>query len=188
MKRYYVRVSTEEQNVARQLEAYKDKEAVKYIDKMSGRNRNRVQLKAMLNDLQEGDTVIVKSIDRLSRSTIDLLNIVKEIEEKGAYLQVIDNAIDTSNAMGKFFLTMLGALGELEWANIRQRTKEGIAIAKKQGKFKGRKKGSITLKGEDKKRFIKLYELGVPKTELSKIFEVSRPTIYYWIDELNLER
>ena len=79
--RYYVRVSTVEQSVCRQLCAY-DKADLIYVDRMSGKNKNRPELQRMLNDLQEGDTVVVKSLDRLSRSTKDMLEIVEEINEK----------------------------------------------------------------------------------------------------------
>lgn len=183
MKKYYVRVSTAEQKIDRQLLAYPGADRI-YIDKMSGATKERPQLLEMLAGLEKSDIVIVKSLDRLSRSTFDLLEIVKEIESKGANLKIIDKNIDTGDAMGKFFITVLGAVAELERANIRQRTKEGIAIAKKQGKFKGRKKGSISIAEDQIERFVKLYNLGMSKTDLAKEFGISRPAIYRWIDEL----
>lgn len=179
MIKYYVRVSTVEQKLDRQLMAY-DKADLIYSDKVSGKDKERPQLKAMLQDLKENDVVVVKSLDRLSRSTKDLLEIVQEIESKKATLQVLDKQIDTSTPIGKFFITMLGAVAELERENINERVKEGVAIAKEQGKFKGRKQGSIELKGDSLERFKMFYKKGFNKTELSKEFGVPRATIYRW--------
>lgn len=179
MIKYYVRVSTVEQKLDRQLLAY-DKANLVYSDKVSGKDKERPQLKAMLEDLKENDVVVVKSLDRLSRSTMDLLEIAKEIEDKGATLKVLDKDIDTGTAIGRFFLTIIGAVAELERENIKARVMEGVAIAKEQGKYRGRKKGSIELKGESLDRFIKFYKKGFNKTELSKEFGVPRATIYRW--------
>lgn len=179
MIKYYVRVSTAEQKLDRQLLAYKGADII-YSDSISGKNKNRPQLKAMLQDLKENDVVVVKSLDRLSRSTMDLLSIAQEIESKGATLKVLDKDIDTSSPTGRFFLTMLGAVAELERENINQRVKEGVAIAKEQGKYKGRKQGSIELKGDSLERFKMFYNKGFNKTELSKEFGVPRATIYRW--------
>jgi len=88
--------------------------------------------------------------------------------------------IDTGTAIGKFFLTIIGAVAELERENINQRVREGVAIAKAEGKYKGRKKGSIELKGDSLNRFKMFYNKGFNKTELSKEFGVPRATIYRW--------
>ncbi|MGL5596295.1 MAG: recombinase family protein [Cetobacterium sp.] len=179
MIKYYVRVSTVEQKLDRQLLAY-DKADIIYSDKVSGKDKERPQLKAMLQDLKENDIVVVKSLDRLSRSTMDLLEISKEIESKGATLKVLDKDIDTSTPIGKFFLTIIGAVAELERENIRARVMEGVAIAKEEGKYRGRKQGSIELKGESLERFKKFYNKGFNKTDLAKEFGVPRSTIYRW--------
>ena len=182
MIRYYVRVSSMEQKTDRQLMAYDGADIV-YADKMTGATKDRPQLQAMLNDLKSGDVVVVKSIDRLSRSTKDLLDIVDTIKEQGAGLRILDMKIDTSK-LGEFFLTVLGAIGQLERKTIKERTREGIAIAKTKGKYTGRKKGAIALKGDALERFKRFYGLGMSKSELAKEFNVSRPTIYKWINEL----
>lgn len=180
MIKYYVRVSSiTGQKLDRQLVAY-DKADIIYSDKVSGKDRERPQLKAMLEGLEKGDIVVVKSLDRLSRSTKDLLEIAEEIDKKGATLKVLDKDIDTSTPIGRFFLTVIGAVAELERENINERVKEGVAIAKEQGKYKGRKKGSIELKGDSLERFKKFYKKGFNKTELSKEFGVPRATIYRW--------
>lgn len=184
--KYYVRVSTKEQNTDRQLQSY-DKADELYIDKMSGKDVNRPELQKLLNNLQVNDIVVVKSLDRLSRNTKDLLELVEIIKIKGAELKVLDfngMELNTSAPMGEFFLTMIGALAQLERANIRQRQREGIEIAKSKGIYKGRAKGSITLKVEDKKRFIKLVNQGLSKAELARIFKVGRPAVYRWIKTL----
>lgn len=181
--RYYVRVSSMEQKTDRQLLAYEGADRV-YVDKMTGATKDRPQLQAMLNDLKRGDVVVVKSIDRLSRSTKDLLDIVDTIKEQGAGLKILDMNIDTSDKLGEFFLTVLGAIGQLERKTIKERTREGIAIAKTKGKYTGRKKGAIALKGDALERFKRFYGLGMNKSELAKEFNVSRPTVYKWIDEL----
>lgn len=181
--RYYVRVSSMEQKTDRQLLAY-DGADTTYIDKMTGATRNRPQLEALLKDLQEGDTVVVKSLDRLSRSTKDLLEIVEQIKKVGAGLKILDLAVDTNTPMGEFFLTIMGAIGQLERKTIKERTKEGISIAKTKGTYKGRQKGAIALKGESLDRFKKFYAKGFNVSDLAKEFNVSRPTVYKWIEVL----
>ena len=183
MVRYYVRVSSMEQKTDRQLVAYSEADKV-YIDKMTGATKDRPQLKEMLSDLVEGDTVVVKSIDRLSRSTKDLLDIVDSIKKLGAGLKILDMNIDTSDKMGEFFLTVLGAIGQLERKTIKERTREGITIAKAKGRYKGRQRGAIALKGDALERFKQFHGLGMDKTSLAREFNVSRPTIYKWIEEL----
>ena len=182
--RYYVRVSTMDQKIDRQLLAY-DKADFIYIDKMSGIKRDRPELERMIADLEAGDTVVVKSIDRLSRSTKDLLEIVEQIRTAQANLHILDLNIDTSTAMGKCVLTILGAIAELDRKTIKERTAEGIAIAKSQRKYKGRKKGEISLCDmEAIKRFKIFYNSGLTKSAIAREFNVSRTTIYKWIEEL----
>lgn len=182
--RYYVRVSSMDQKIDRQLLAYDKADSI-YIDKMSGIKRDRPELERMLNDLQAGDTVVVKSIDRLSRSTKDLLEIVEQIKMVQANLHILDLNIDTSTPMGKCVLTILGAIAELDRKTIKERTAEGIAIAKSQGKYKGRKKGAISLRDDEAiRRFKIFYNSGLTKTDIAREFNISRTTVYKWIAEL----
>lgn len=135
----YARVSTDEQNEARQLAMFEKKGVNKYfIDKLSGKNTNRPQLKAMLDYVREGDTVIVSEYSRLARSTQDLLSIIQQLKDKGVQLISDKEKLDTTTPQGKLMLTMFAALAEFERDVILQRQHEGIAIAKKQGKYKGR--------------------------------------------------
>lgn len=192
--RYYERVSTKEQNLERQerdikafitLNHLDNEPLLKYADKMSGKTANRPQLQQMLDDLKEGDTVIVYSLDRLSRSSLDLLQISHKIlEEKKAVLFIVDKKIDTTDAYGRMFMTIVGAVAEFEREMIHNRVMQGVANAKEKGLYKGRKKGSIKIKGSELKRFIQDYQAGLTKTRLSEIYKVPRSTVYNWIKDL----
>ena len=138
----YARVSTEEQNEARQLHSFEDyTEKIKkvFIDKLSGKNTDRPQLQAMLSYVREGDVVVVSDFSRLARSTRDMLQIVQELTDKGVGLISLKEKVDTETPQGRFMLTVFAALAELERETILQRQREGISIAKQQGKYKGRK-------------------------------------------------
>lgn len=137
----YIRVSTEEQNYESQMEAMKDLEFSKvFTEKRSAKDTNRPELQNMLDYVREGDTVYVKDFSRLARSTKDLLNIIDILETKKVKLVSIKEKLDTSTPAGKLMVTMLGAIYEFERANLLERQKDGIAVAKKEGKYKGRKK------------------------------------------------
>ncbi|MBD5160799.1 MAG: recombinase family protein [Oscillibacter sp.] len=140
MKIGYVRVSTQEQNTARQ-EVLMQSLGVDqiYIDRMSGKARDRPELKRMMSYVREGDTVIVESISRFARNTRDLLELVEQLTAKQVEFVSKKEAIDTTTPTGKFMLTVFGAVAELEREYILQRQKEGIAIAKEQGIYRGRK-------------------------------------------------
>lgn len=144
MKVSYIRVSTQEQNEARQVKIANDAGVEKiFIDKQSGKDANRPQLKAMLDYIREGDTVIVESISRIARNTKDLLNIIEKIESKGAQFVSMKESIDTSTPTGKFMLTVFGAMATLEREYILQRQAQGIEIAKAEHKYKGKPKQEI---------------------------------------------
>jgi DNA invertase Pin-like site-specific DNA recombinase len=135
----YVRVSTFEQNTERQEVALKEIGMDKYyIEKVSGKNAGRPELKKMMDYLREGDTLYIESISRLARSTKDLLNIVEQLKGKKVDLISLKENIDTHTPQGKFMLTIFGALAELERENILQRQREGIQVAKANGKHFGR--------------------------------------------------
>ena len=140
MKVAYIRVSTEEQNTARQEEAMKTLGVEKFfIEKASGKNTDRPQLKAMLDFIKTGDTVVVESYSRLARNTRDFLRIVKDITKNGIIFVSLKESIDTSTPQGKFMLTVFAGLVQYERENLLQMQSEGIAIAKAEGKYKGRK-------------------------------------------------
>ena len=144
----YVRCSTIEQNEARQLKMMEEQGAEKvFIDKASGKNTERKDFKAMMAFVRGGDMVIVESISRIARNTRDLLSIVSELTEKGVEFVSLKENIDTTTPHGRFMLTVFGALAELERESILERQREGIEIAKSEGKYKGRKPVEIN---EDK--------------------------------------
>jgi len=179
----YMRVSTnhEEQKFDRQLvqlEAYGVEAVNIFKERVSGGKRQRPQLDLLLETLEEGDTVVILSIDRLSRSTKDLLDIVSVITTKGAKLKSVqDSWLDTSseNPMSDFLLTIMGALAEMERKQIVKRVNEGLAVAKAKGKEFGR-----PVKNKTKVEYaIKLYDSKEHTVkEISDITGVSKATLY----------
>lgn len=144
MKVGYVRVSTKEQNTARQDELMNQLGVEKcYTDKMSGKNMERPELRKMMDFVREGDILIVESISRFARSTKDLLNLMEELEQKSVQFISQKESIDTSTPQGRFVLKIFGALAELERENILERQAEGIAIAKAEGRMSGRPKKAV---------------------------------------------
>ena len=140
MRIAYVRVSTAEQNEQRQIDALAKYDIERWFtEKVSGKDTNRPQLQAMLEFAREGDTIYVHDFSRLARSTADLLKIVELLQRKKIHLVSNKENIDTSTPTGKLMLTMIGAINEFERQNILERQREGIAIAKEQGKYTGRK-------------------------------------------------
>ena len=140
MKIGYIRTSTTDQNTARQEVLMQELEVEQiFIDQMSGKNTNRPELKRMMEFVREGDTVIVESISRFARNTKDLLELIEQLSSKRVEFVSKKEAIDTATPTGKFMLTVFGAVAELEREYTLQRQKEGIAIAKEKGVYKGRK-------------------------------------------------
>lgn len=141
MKVAYIRISTVEQNTARQYEMMKEKEIEKYFeDKCSGKNTNRRALNELMEFIREGDTVYIESFSRLARSTKDLLDLVEYFTNKKVNLISLKENLDSTTATGKLMLTMIGAIATFERECMLERQAEGIAIAKQSGKYKGRKK------------------------------------------------
>lgn len=140
MKIGYVRVSTAEQNSARQEVIMRGLGVEQiYIDRMSGKNMERPELQRMMSFVREGDVVIVESISRFARNTKDLLELTEQLQSKNVEFVSQKEAIDTATPTGKFMLTVFGAVAELEREYILQRQREGIAVAKANGVYKGRK-------------------------------------------------
>ena len=136
----YIRVSTEHQETTRQQEVLSSYQVDRiFSEKLSGVSTDRPQLKAMLDYVREGDTLYVESISRLGRSAKDLLNIIDTLTDKKVTLISHKEKIDTDTPTGKFMLTVFAALSQLEREQLKQRQREGIEIAKAQGKYTGRK-------------------------------------------------
>lgn len=173
----YIRVSTVEQNESRQIEAMKDKGIEKYFtEKVSAKDTNRPQLKEMLDFVRTGDTIYIHDFSRLARSTEDLLNIVNRLNEKGVHLVSNKENLDTSTPTGKLMLTMIAAINTFERENMLERQREGIALAKKEGRYKGGRPKEI-----DMNLFNNLLSdynnRTINKVEFSKKLGVSRPTL-----------
>ena len=176
----YVRVSTIEQNEARQQEALKKYQIDKwFIEKASGKNMQRPILKDMLEFIREGDTVYVEEFSRLGRSTADLLATVQKIEAAGAQFVSLKEQFDTTTPAGRLQMTMMAAIAEFERDMILERQREGIAIAKAAGKYKGRKEITVPNIGEYYEKYMSRQgskvsiaaELGISRTTLDKLFK-----------------
>jgi DNA invertase Pin-like site-specific DNA recombinase len=182
----YIRVSASDQNTDRQEMALKELNLDKYfIEKASGKNTDRVQLKRLMEYVREGDTVYIESISRLARSTKDLLNIVQQFQEKSVELVSLKENIDTTNPQGRFVLTIFGALSELERENILQRQKEGIAAAKVKGKKFGRPK---IPKPKDWDSVIELWQDNkITAVEAMRRLNLNRGTFYRRVNEYKVK-
>ena len=179
----YIRVSTDKQNTARQEVLMKELGVEKiYIEKISGKNANRPELNRMMDYVREGDCIIVESISRFARNTRDLLELVDQLEQKNVQFISKKEQLDTKSSAGRFILTIFGALATLEREAILERQREGIEIAKAQGKYKGRKKMELTLWDE----VYCLWKEGkITATNACKQLNISRGTFY---NRVNSER
>jgi DNA invertase Pin-like site-specific DNA recombinase len=179
----YVRVSTQEQNTLRQEIMLQELGADElYIEKASGKNADRPELKKMMSYVRRSDTVIVESISRFARNTRDLLELIETLSAKEVAFISKKEAIDTTTPTGKFMLTVFGAVAELEREYILQRQREGIAIAKQQGKYKGRKR----LVAPDFDRVVSKWMAGeITAIKAMETLKMSRGTFYRRVKELN---
>jgi DNA invertase Pin-like site-specific DNA recombinase len=172
----YIRVSSVDQNTARQLDGVALDRT--FEDKASGKNTERPELCACLLHLRSGDTLHVHSMDRLSRNLDDLRRVVKDLTGRGVVVHFHkENLIFTgeSSPMANLLLSMLGAVAEFERSIILERQAEGIAIAKSEGKYKGR---TPALTPERVQRLRRRVEAGESKTALAAEFKISRQTLY----------
>lgn len=171
----YVRVSSKEQNTARQEAALEGLCDVLLVDTVSGKNADRPKLRELLQRVREGDAVLVKSVDRLARNTKDLLTVLDELLDAGVSVQFLDNSMtfEAGNPTSRFMITMLGAVAELERSFIRQRQSEGIELAKAAGKFKGSTKNA-----ELRERVAGLLDRGLSADEVAKLAGCGRATVF----------
>ena len=178
----YVRVSTVEQNEARQIEALKAHGIDKWFtEKISGKNTKRPQLQAMLDFVREGDTVFIHDFSRLARSTKDLLTLVEQLQNKGVHLISNKENMDTSTPTGKLMLTMIAAINEFERQNLLDRQREGIAIAKRNGVYKGRKK--VAMPDNFRALYARYTRRELNKGQLAEALHITRPTLERMIRE-----
>lgn len=173
----YKRVSSIDQNEARQLEGVElDK---LFIDKASGKDNNRPQLKAMIEYVREGDTILVHSLDRIGRNLAHIKQLIDDLNAKGVGVRFIKEnlsfSLSDNSPLNDLMLNMLGSFAQFERDMIRERQREGIALAKARGVYKGRKP-KVT---KQQTNIIKeLITGGMKKTEIAKEFNISRQSIY----------
>lgn len=134
----YGRVSTKDQNSARQKEALQNKCDVYFEDKMSGRNMDRPEFQKMIEQLRPGDSVMVVSIDRLGRNLKELVELSSKLKDMGVNIVALNQGIDTSSKMGQLFYNFMALMSEMELMFIQERQREGIELAKREGRYKGR--------------------------------------------------
>ena len=172
----YARVSTRDQNLDLQIEALQSIGCDKiFSDKASGSRFEREGLSQALEQLREGDLLVVWRLDRLGRSTKGLIDFAKELENRGVSFKSLTDSIDTSSPQGRFFFHVMSALAEMEKALIVERTQAGLAVAKAMGRTGGRKR----IFTEDKIKIAKkLLEAGTPPKDVAKTLGVSIPTLY----------
>lgn len=188
----YARVSSKDQNLARQLQALKEAGCEKiFQEKISGATTEREQLKELLATIKEGDTIIISDTTRISRSLKDLLDLVEQFKEKKVALKSIKEPwldTTTNNPMSDLLLTIMGGLSEFERANIKERQAEGIAIAKKKGKYEGRPK-KYTERHAGMQHAIDLYKSGEHTVkEICEITKIGRSSLYRALDERGITR
>lgn len=183
MKVGYVRVSSQGQNTARQEVLMQELGVERiFIDKQSGKDTSRPELKKMMDFVREGDVVIVESISRFARCTRDLLELAEQLTEKKVEFISKKEALDTSTPSGRFVLTIFGAVAQLEREYLLQRQKEGIAIAKQEGKYKGRK----PLERPELDSVITIWRSGeITAVEAMRRLRMSKTTFYRIVRERN---
>lgn len=186
----YARVSSADQNLARQLEQLKSENTDKiFEDKASGATTKRPAFQQMMEYVREGDTIVVCSMDRLARNLTDLLNTTKELQAKGVSIRFLKELIllDASGsdaAMTKLLMSMLGAVAEFERSMIRERQREGIELAKKRGVYKGRKPTDVAVIEKAREKI----NLGIPLAKVARDAGLARSTLYRRLQQMEQQQ
>lgn len=178
----YIRVSSVDQNTERQLEGIKLDKV--FTDKISGSKKDRPALNQLINYVREGDTVLVHSMDRLARDLETLIQIVKGLNAKGVSIRFVKENITftarNNNSMDKLLLHILGAVAEFKRSLIREAQQEGIAIAKRKGKYKGRKPALTA----EQLAQLRIDKEKMKPSELAKKYEVHYQTIWRYLKKM----
>jgi DNA invertase Pin-like site-specific DNA recombinase len=175
----YVRVSTLDQNAERQLDGIALDRT--FLDKKSGKDVDREQLEAMMQFIRHGDTIFVHSMDRLARNLDDLRRIVQSLTDKGVRIEFVKEGLSFTgedSPMAKLMLSVMGAFAEFERSLIRERQREGIALAKQRGAYRGRKRA---LSDDDIASAKLRVAAGDTKAQIARDFGVSRETLYQYL-------
>jgi DNA invertase Pin-like site-specific DNA recombinase len=179
----YIRVSTFDQNPERQLEGAQVDRA--FTDKASGKDVKRPQLEALMSSSRTGDTVVVHSMDRLARNLGDLRRIVQTLTQRGVHIEFVREHLSFTgedSPMANLMLSVMGAFAEFERSLIRERQREGIALAKQRGAYRGRKK---SLSDQEITRLRQRAAAGEQKTALAREFGISRETLYQYLKTID---
>lgn len=186
MKVFYARCSTVEQNEGRQIQNAQEIGAEKvFLDKASGKNIDRPEFQRMLAYVREGDTVYCSDFSRIARNTRDLLFIVENLQSKGVEFISLKEAVDTRTPQGRFMLTVFAAMAELERETILQRQREGIELAKAQGKYKGRKR--LEVDTEHFRAVCKRWKAGeITAVKAQELTQLKPNTFYRRVKELGI--
>lgn len=181
----YARVSTIDQNLDRQIDALKDAGCEKiFAEKASGRSKNRPELQRMLEYMRQGDQVVVVKLDRIGRNTKNLIELSEQFESAGVDFISLGDSIDTSTATGRLFFTVLAAISQFETDLNKERTKEGIAAARRRGNTGGRPKKDPGMVD----RAIRMYNAKTfTVREISQATGLSKSSIYRYVNNANLE-
>ena len=184
----YARVSSQDQNLDRQLEMFKSIKPDRiFTDKATGKNMDRLGFQDMLSYVRDGDHLYVASMDRLARNLKDLLEVSELLQKKGVAIHFLKENLSLipsgdQSPISKLLLSMMGAVAEFERALIRERQAEGIALAKTRGVYKGRSPVSATLISQAKEKIA----MGVPISRVAKNLKIGRTTIYKYLKEKDL--
>lgn len=175
----YARVSSRDQNLERQLSQLKAAGCNKiFAEKLSGASADRPELHAALEYMRPGETLVVESMDRLARNTVDLLNLVRDATDKGVYVEFLAEHLTfgpEEEAIPSLMLGILGSIAQFERTLIRERQAQGIVKARERGAYKGRSK---SLGDEEVRTLRELASLGLSKSEIGRRLRISRATVY----------
>lgn len=184
----YARVSTQDQNLDLQTDELTKLGCQKIYQEKVSSSRERPELIKMIENLREGDSVVVWKLDRLGRSLKELINLIETLQAKKVNFVSIKDSIDTSTAQGRLFLNIFGSLAEFERDIIRERTKAGLAAAKARGRIGGRKKGLAPEAMKKAETAVMLYKQMKNAKEIAGIIGVGRATVYRYLEELGQKR
>lgn len=183
----YARVSTQDQNLDRQIDRlleYGIHKSDIYMEKITGTKKDRPLLNKLLDDVEEGDKVVITELTRLGRSTRDLISIAEQLQDKGVELVSLKENIDTTTATGKAMFGMLSVMAQFERDIISERTKEGLKSARARGKMGGRPKTT----NKDIERALTLYDArDLSVNDICELIGISKPTLYKYIKKRKLQ-